>query len=117
MRYFILWCNRYYDQLYKEFAIVDLSKYKESQFGLRWRTEVEVVEGKGQYICGGKNCRERSDLSIYELPFRYKENNIVKDELLKVKVCIDCGKKLTYKSKKRSHKDKDKEEKVPKKKK
>ena len=36
-----------YDKLFKEFAIADLSRYKEKKIGLRWRTEREVVCGKG----------------------------------------------------------------------
>lgn len=37
---------RYYQKLFKEYCIADLSRYKESKLGLRWRTEKEVVAGK-----------------------------------------------------------------------
>ncbi len=31
--------KKYYDKLYKEYVIVDLSKYEKAQIGCRWRTE------------------------------------------------------------------------------
>lgn len=34
--------RRYYDKLFKEFAIVDLSRASEGKVGMRWRTEEEV---------------------------------------------------------------------------
>eukprot|EP00597_Dinobryon_sp_UTEXLB2267_P016995 CAMPEP_0201114764 /NCGR_PEP_ID=MMETSP0812-20130820/78574_1 /ASSEMBLY_ACC=CAM_ASM_000668 /TAXON_ID=98059 /ORGANISM="Dinobryon sp., Strain UTEXLB2267" /LENGTH=150 /DNA_ID=CAMNT_0047378431 /DNA_START=1636 /DNA_END=2085 /DNA_ORIENTATION=- len=86
--------RRYYEKLYKEYAIVDLSRYKERKFGLRWRTEDEVVSGKGQSICGGKKCTEIEGLASYEMPFTYLENNEKKCELVKVRVCKSCAKKL-----------------------
>ncbi|XP_045924877.1 protein FRA10AC1 isoform X2 [Micropterus dolomieu] len=39
--------KKYYDKLFKEYCIADLSRYKENKFGFRWRTENEVVSGKG----------------------------------------------------------------------
>ncbi|XP_056152748.1 protein FRA10AC1 [Lampris incognitus] len=39
--------KRYYDKLFKEYCIADLSRYKENKFGFRWRIENEVVSGKG----------------------------------------------------------------------
>ena len=44
----------YYDCLFKEYAISDLSLYKENKVALRWRMEGEVVEGKGQFVCGNR---------------------------------------------------------------
>lgn len=38
--------KRYYDKLFREYALADLTRYKEGKVGLRWRTEREVVEGK-----------------------------------------------------------------------
>lgn len=35
--------------------------------GLRWRTEQEVVVGKGQFACGAKGCDERRALASYEV--------------------------------------------------
>jgi len=87
--------RRYYEKLYKEFAIVDLSRYKENKFGLRWRKEDEVVSGKGQSICGGKKCTEADGLASYEMPFAYTENNESKCELVKVRLCKSCAKKIS----------------------
>jgi len=54
--------KRYYDKLFKEYCIIDLSRYKENQFGMRWRVEAEVVTGKGQFLCANKKCSERSEI-------------------------------------------------------
>ena len=35
--------------------------------GMRWRTEREVVAGKGQFICGAKGCSERRGLASFEV--------------------------------------------------
>ena len=40
---------------------------QESKVGLRWRTEQEVVIGKGQFACGAKGCDERRALASYEV--------------------------------------------------
>jgi protein FRA10AC1 len=88
--------RRYYDKLYKEFAIIDLSRYKENMIGLRWRTEAEVVSGKGQESCAAKKCLSTDQLSIFELPFAYSEQNEEKLELVKVTLCGSCTKKLNY---------------------
>ena len=39
--------RRYYDKLFKEYCIADLSRYREQKIGMRWRVEKEVVTGKG----------------------------------------------------------------------
>lgn len=88
--------RRYYDRLYKEYAIIDLSKYKEGLYGLRWRTEKEVIELKGENICASKFCNSINNISSYELPFKYIENSITKRELIKVRLCRNCFKILTY---------------------
>lgn len=41
-------------KLFKEYAIADLSRHKEGRVGLRWRTQKEVVSGRGQFVCGAK---------------------------------------------------------------
>jgi hypothetical protein len=38
--------KRYVAKLFKEYALADLSRYKQGQVGLRWRVEREVIEGK-----------------------------------------------------------------------
>lgn len=88
--------RRYYNKLFKEYAIIDLSKYKEGKYGLRWRTEAEVMNRKGQAICASKECDVNDLLSIYELPFKYAENGEVKRELIKLCLCSSCSLKLNY---------------------
>ena len=88
----------------QEYALADLSFYKEGRIGLRWRTEAEVVEGKGQFMCGNitkrrdkKGCSEREPhLHSYELNFAYLEHGQKKNELVKVRVCRRCAEKLNY---------------------
>jgi len=31
--------KKYYDKLYKEYALVDLRRFEKGQIGCRWRTE------------------------------------------------------------------------------
>ena len=45
---------RYYSKLFREYAIADLSRHAEGRLGLRWRTQAEVVAGRGQFTCGAK---------------------------------------------------------------
>ncbi|KAM2918792.1 hypothetical protein COP2_040837 [Malus domestica] len=61
--------KRYYDKLFKEYCIADMSHYKSGKIGLRWRTEKEVVSGKGQFICGNKHCDVKDGLASYEASF------------------------------------------------
>lgn len=42
--------KRYYDKLFKEYCICDLSRYRENKVALRWRVEKEVIDGKGQIL-------------------------------------------------------------------
>lgn len=88
---------RYYRQLFREYALADLSRYETGQIGLRWRTEMEVVAGKGQFSCGNKRCDERTGLHSYELLFAYVEQGERKRCLVKVRVCSNCAGKLFYK--------------------
>ncbi|CAI5707498.1 hypothetical protein KXD40_007726 [Peronospora effusa] len=87
---------RYYRQLFREYALADLSRYKEGKIGLRWRTEMEVVAGKGQFSCGNKHCDERTGLHSYELLFAYVELGERKRCLVKVRACSSCAEKLFY---------------------
>ncbi|XP_042315797.1 protein FRA10AC1 isoform X3 [Sceloporus undulatus] len=57
--------KKYYDKLFKEYCIADLSKYKENKFGFRWRHEKEVVSGKGL-------CPECS----YKLNFHHRRKEV-----------------------------------------
>ncbi|XP_037031040.1 protein FRA10AC1 homolog [Bradysia coprophila] len=54
--------KRYYDKLFKEYCICDLSRYKDNKVAMRWRVEKEVVTGKGQFICGNRTCSDNSGL-------------------------------------------------------
>nr|CCA21226.1 conserved hypothetical protein [Albugo laibachii Nc14] len=95
----------YYQRLFREYAIVDLRFYKENRIGMRWRTEMEVLQGKGQFVCANKTCKEASGLHSYEVLFRYKEEDQVKRCLVKIRVCEDCALKFFYRKLKRKRKE------------
>ncbi|RHY25613.1 hypothetical protein DYB32_009735 [Aphanomyces invadans] len=80
---------RYYQKLSKEYALADFSRYKEGKVGLRWRTEREVVDGKGQFVCGNKKCDASHGLESYEVLFAYVEHKEKKQCLVKLRVCRD----------------------------
>ncbi|KAJ6814778.1 protein FRA10AC1 isoform X1 [Iris pallida] len=88
--------KRYYDKLFKEYCIADMSHYKKGKIGLRWRTEKEVMSGKGQFICGNKQCNEKDDLGSYEVNFSYFEAGENKQALVKLIACKGCAEKLVY---------------------
>ncbi|XP_021736054.1 protein FRA10AC1-like [Chenopodium quinoa] len=88
--------KRYYDKLFKEYCIADMSKYKSGKIGLRWRTEKEVISGKGQFICGNKHCDERNGLASFEVNFSYFEAGESKQALVKLVTCERCAEKLHY---------------------
>jgi hypothetical protein len=50
-----------------------LKKCNKIKVGFRWRTENEVISGKGQFSCGNKKCDEKKDLKSYEVNFAYEE--------------------------------------------
>ena len=87
----------YYRKLHKEYAIANLSRFESGQVGLAWRTESQVISGKGQFICGNISCSENDKLKEFELDFVYKENDETKNELVKVCLCEECAYKLNYK--------------------
>uniref|UniRef100_A0A915KU16 Uncharacterized protein n=1 Tax=Romanomermis culicivorax TaxID=13658 RepID=A0A915KU16_ROMCU len=76
--------KRYYDKLFKEYCISDLSRYKENQIAMRWRTEQEVVSGKGQFVCGNKKCSLEGQLTSWEVNFSYVEDQQKKNALVKL---------------------------------
>ena len=95
--------HKYYKRLFKEYALADLSRYRERKIGLRWRTEREVVSGKGQFVCGnvakkkGKAaCEETEGLHSFEVNFAYVECDVRKNELVKVRLCKRCAKKMNH---------------------
>lgn len=76
------------------------------QLALRWRTEKEVVVGKGQFECGNKKCQSKEDLKSWEINFGYEEQGEKKNALVKLRLCPECTLKLNYHSKKREVKRK-----------
>ena len=88
--------RRYYDKLFKEYCIADLSRYREQKIGMRWRVEKEVVTGKGQFSCGEKRCDATSRLASYEVHFGYREAGERKEALVKLRVCDSCARKLNH---------------------
>ncbi|XP_076300964.1 protein FRA10AC1 homolog [Lasioglossum baleicum] len=93
--------KKYYDKLFKEYCIADLSYYKQNKVALRWRTEKEVIVGKGQFECGNKRCNEKEDLKSWEVNFGYIEHREKKNALVKLRLCPECSVKLNYRSQKR----------------
>lgn len=100
----------YYDKLFKEYTICDLSRYKENMVALRWRTEKEVISGKGQFVCGSKHCSESSNLESWEVNFSYVEHSEKKSALVKLRLCVSCSRKLNYHHKKRPWRRREKQE-------
>ncbi|KDO83420.1 hypothetical protein CISIN_1g020178mg [Citrus sinensis] len=92
--------KRYYDKLFKEYCIADMLHYKSGKIGLRWRTEKEVIAGKGQFVCGNKHCDEKDGLASYEVNFTYVEAGENKQALVKLVTCERCAEKLHYKRRK-----------------
>lgn len=100
--------KKYYDKLFKEYCIADLSRYKETKFGFRWRTENEVVSGKGQFQCGNKRCEKQEGLKSWEVNFAYVEHGEKRNALVKLRLCPECSFKLNYHHKRKEVKAKTK---------
>ncbi|XP_049615267.1 protein FRA10AC1 [Syngnathus scovelli] len=98
--------KKYYDKLFKEYCIADLSRYKENKFGFRWRTESEVVSGKGQFQCGNKRCETQEGLKSWEVNFAYVEHGDKRNALVKLRLCPECSFKLNYHHKRKEVKAK-----------
>ncbi|KAK7033327.1 folate-sensitive fragile site protein Fra10Ac1-domain-containing protein [Favolaschia claudopus] len=98
--------TKYYDSLFREYAVCDLKHYKSGNFALRWRTESEVLSGAGETTCGNTRCehhdsgREQPQLTTLELPFSYSEHGDAKSALVKAVLCSKCLKKLMWKRRK-----------------
>ncbi|XP_071483360.1 protein FRA10AC1-like [Diadema antillarum] len=88
--------KKYWDKLFKEYCIADLSRYKENKIAMRWRVEKEVVHGKGHFICGNKTCIEQEGLRTWEVNFGYLEHGEKKNALVKLRLCERCSHKLNY---------------------
>ncbi|KAF5745634.1 protein FRA10AC1 [Tripterygium wilfordii] len=96
--------KRYYDKLFKEYCIADMSHYKTGKIGMRWRTEKEVMSGKGQFICGSRHCDTKDGLVSYEVNFSYSEAGESKQALVKLVTCERCADQLHYKRRKEKEK-------------
>lgn len=88
--------KKYYDKLFKEYCIADLTRFKENKIAMRWRTENEVIQGKGQFICGERKCSQSQQLKSWEVNFAYHEDGCKKNALVKLRLCDDCSLKLNY---------------------
>lgn len=93
--------KKYFDKLFKEYAIADLTFYKDNKIALRWRIDKEVISGKGQFVCGNKFCNEREQLKSWEVNFGYVEHGEKKNTLVKLRLCPACSEKLNFHTKKR----------------
>ncbi|KAF8697763.1 hypothetical protein AX14_001194 [Amanita brunnescens Koide BX004] len=97
--------EKYYANLYREFAVCDLKHFKSGNFALRWRTEDEVLSGAGETTCANTRCeyhhqepnQPRVALSTLELPFAYEEHGESKSALVKMVLCDRCVRKLMWK--------------------
>ncbi|KAJ7158425.1 folate-sensitive fragile site protein Fra10Ac1-domain-containing protein [Mycena filopes] len=99
--------SKYYDSLFREYAVCDLKHYKSGNFSLRWRTEAEVLAGAGETTCGNTRCehhdtrgRRPPPLTTLELPFAYIEHGEEKSALVKAVLCKKCLGKLMWKRQK-----------------
>ncbi|EIM90703.1 uncharacterized protein STEHIDRAFT_165231 [Stereum hirsutum FP-91666 SS1] len=114
--------RKYYESLFREFAVCDLKHYKSGNFALRWRTESEVLSGAGEKTCANTRCPDHepsSDqlehpdappsipLTTLELPFAYEEQGETKSALVKVVLCGRCVTKLMWKRNKEKEKEKE----------
>ncbi|XP_057305862.1 protein FRA10AC1 homolog isoform X2 [Hydractinia symbiolongicarpus] len=103
--------KKYYNKLFKEYCICDLSRYKENKIAMRWRVEKEVVDGKGQFSCGARKCECTEGLKSWEVNFGYLEHGEKKNALVKLRLCSDCSYKLNYNKKHKKSKKKKKKSK------
>ena len=68
---------------------------------MRWQTEREVKDGKGQFKCGAKRCEEIDNLRTWEVNFAYEEPDGRKNALVKVRLCTEDSYRLNYHHKKK----------------
>ncbi|GAB5368381.1 hypothetical protein AAMO2058_001314400 [Amorphochlora amoebiformis] len=76
---------------YRDYVIADFSKRSKAKFGLRWRSESDVLLGKGKTICGNTKCTANTKLSSFEVNFAYVERGRRKQALVKIKLCKRCS--------------------------
>ena len=68
---------------------------------MRWQTEKEARDGKGQFICAAKKCDEKKNLRTWEVNFAYQEEDGRKNALVKVRLCPEHSYRLNYHHKKK----------------
>ncbi|KAL1921950.1 uncharacterized protein VTP21DRAFT_10592 [Calcarisporiella thermophila] len=107
--------QKYYNKLFKEYAIIELKYYRVGKIAMRWRTQKEVISGKGQFVCASTSCEEINGLKSWEVNFAYQEHGERKNALVKVRLCEACSNKLNYKrqaklARRKRHRDKREEE-------
>lgn len=85
----------YHDRLFKEYSLTDFrltsSTSTATRLALRWRSEKEVISGKGQFICGNIPCAEVLDLTSWQVNFQYLESGLIKEALVKIRLCPECS--------------------------
>ncbi|GJQ14937.1 hypothetical protein GpartN1_g6728.t1 [Galdieria partita] len=86
--------RRHYERLYKDYAIADLSRWRQGFLGLRWLNQTEVLQGKGYSYCAATDCNGASELKAFQVPFTYEENGETKATLVKVRLCRSCQVKM-----------------------
>lgn len=84
-----------YDSLYKELCVADLSAYRQGRLGLRWRTQEEVLAGKGDQVCAALHCSARR-LKALEVNFAYTETGERKNALVQIHLCGKCRHRLRH---------------------
>ncbi|RKO91850.1 folate-sensitive fragile site protein Fra10Ac1, partial [Blyttiomyces helicus] len=40
--------KKYYDKLFREYTLAEMSRFKEGRIAMRWRSQRELVDGKGE---------------------------------------------------------------------
>ena len=56
--------------------------------------EKEVIDGKGQFECGSKTCKEKENLRSWELNFGYIEHGEKKNALVKLSMFYNQFKEI-----------------------
>ncbi|KAI5786890.1 folate-sensitive fragile site protein Fra10Ac1-domain-containing protein [Pyronema domesticum] len=80
-------------KLYKEYVLIELSQYRAGRVAMRWRTEQEVKDGKGERVCAGLGCGRGTE-EEREVLFNYEEHGEGKEAMVKVRLCAGCARRL-----------------------
>ncbi|RXN12082.1 FRA10AC1 [Labeo rohita] len=102
--------KKYYDKLFKEYCIADLSRYKENKtllvsfagFNSFSGAHASLIGGMyviretGQFLCGNKRCENKEGLKSWEVNFAYVEQGEKRNALVKLRLCPECSFKLNY---------------------